>query len=55
METIANALVEKKQIYVVLRDVANAFDKVWHNSLKYKLLRLKIPTILENNAVQLSR
>lgn len=34
-------------MYVVLRDVAKAFDKVWHNGLKYKLLRLKLPTILE--------
>ncbi len=37
-ETIANALAEKKQVYMVLRDVAKAFDKVWHNGLKYKIL-----------------
>lgn len=30
-----------------LRDVAKAFDKVWHNGLKYKLLRLGLPVILE--------
>ncbi len=46
-ETIANALADKQQVYVVLRDVAKAFDKVWHNDLKYKLLRLKLPPILE--------
>jgi len=46
-ETIANALAEKKQVYMVLRDVAKAFDKVWHNGLKYKLLRLGLPDILE--------
>ncbi len=46
-EMIANALAGKQQVYVVLRDVARAFDKVWHNGLKYKLLRLKLPTILE--------
>ncbi len=39
-ETIANALASKEQVYVVLRDVAKAFDKVWHNGLKYKLLEL---------------
>ena len=46
-ETIANALAEKKQVYMVLRNVAKAFDKVWHNGLKYKLLRLGFPAILE--------
>ena len=46
-ETIANALAEKKQVYLVLRDVAKAFDKVWHNGLKYKLLRLGLPDVLE--------
>ncbi len=46
-ETIANALAEKKQVYVVLRDVAKAFDKVWHNGLKHKILRLELPDILE--------
>lgn len=46
-ETIANALADKLQVYVILRDVAKAFDKVWHNGLKYKLLRLGMPTLLE--------
>lgn len=46
-ETIANALAEKKQVFVVLRDVAKAFDKVWHNGLKYKILRLGLPDVLE--------
>ncbi len=45
-ETIANALAEK-QVYVVLRDVAKAFDKVWHTGLKYKSTRLNLPTLLE--------
>ncbi len=31
----------------MLRDVAKAFDKVWHNGLKYKLLQLGLPGILE--------
>ncbi len=46
-EAIANALAQKKQVYIVLRDVAKAFDKVWHNGLKYKLQRLQLPSILE--------
>ncbi len=50
-ETIANALTEKKQVYMVLRDVAKAFDKVWHNGLKFKLLRLQLPDILEKKFV----
>ena len=46
-ETIANSLADKKQVYVTLRDVAKAFDKVWHSGLKYKLTRMKMPNILE--------
>ena len=46
-ETIANALADKNQVFVVLRDVAKAFDKVWHTGLKYKLLHLGLPPILE--------
>jgi hypothetical protein len=32
---------------VVLRDVSGAFDKVWHNGLRYKLFNLGIPEVLE--------
>ncbi len=39
----------KNQVYVVLRDVAKAFDKVWLNGLKCKLLRLKLPSILDKH------
>lgn len=46
-ETIANALANKHRVLVVLRDVAKAFDKVWHNGLKYKILQLNLPTNLE--------
>ena len=35
-----------KQLYVVLRDVAKAFHKVWHNGLKYKLINLGLPDII---------
>ncbi len=47
-ETITNALADKKQVYMVLRDVAKAFDKLWHNGLNYKILRLGLPDTLEN-------
>ncbi len=46
-ETIANVLADKKQVYMVLRDVAKAFNKVWHNGLKYKILKLGLPDIIE--------
>ncbi len=46
-ETIANALAVNRQVYLVLRDVAKTFDKVWHNGLKYKLLHIGLPPLLE--------
>ena len=46
-ETISNALSNKEQVTVVLRDVAKAFDKVWHAGLKYKILKLNLPPPLE--------
>ena len=46
-ETIANSLANKNQVYVVLRDVSKAFDKVWLNGLKYKISRLQLPSIIE--------
>lgn len=46
-ESIAQALARKHQCYVVLRDVSKAFDKVWHNGLKFKLLQIGLPSIIE--------
>ncbi len=46
-ETIANALADRHQVTVVLRDGSKAFDKVWHSGLKYKTLRLGLPPIIE--------
>lgn len=34
------------QCYVILRDVSKAFDKVWHNDLKYKIINLNLPDII---------
>ena len=44
-ETIAHALASKNQCYIVLRDVAKAFDKVWHWGLKYKLAKAGLPDL----------
>ena len=41
-ETIANNLADKNNIDIVLRDVSKAFDKVWLNGLKYKIIQLHL-------------
>ena len=46
-ETIALNQRDKSQCNVVCRDVAKAFDKVWHTGLQYKILRLQLPDVLE--------
>ena len=38
-ETITRALHQNRSIGILSRDVSKAFDKVWHDGLKYKLLR----------------
>lgn len=45
-EIISKALAEKKQCCLVLRDVSEAFDKVWTYGLQYKTLQLQLPHIL---------
>lgn len=45
-EKIANALGNKQQCCIVLRDVSKAFDKVWHEGLKYKIHNSNIPIVL---------
>ena len=45
-EKIANTLANKHQCYLVLRDVAKAFDKVWHNGLRYKLANTQLPDLI---------
>ena len=42
-EEIALSLANKQQTNIVLRDVSKAFDKIWHDGLKYKLMHLNIP------------
>ena len=42
-EAIANQIARKSQCYVILRDVSKAFDKVWHDGLRYKISLLNLP------------
>ena len=37
----------KHQCNIICRDVSKAFDKVWHNGLRYKILKLELPDIIE--------
>lgn len=46
-EKIAINQKEKKQVNLICRDVKKAFDKVWHNGLKAKILRLNLPDCFE--------
>lgn len=42
-ETIANALANKEQCKIILRDVSKAFDKVWHDGLRHRLIGAQMP------------
>lgn len=46
-EIVAQNLSQRHQCHIVLRDVTKAFDKVWHEGLKYKILQLNLPGHLE--------
>ena len=46
-ERIAITQKKKYQCNVVCRDIKKAFDKVWINGLKYKILQLQLPDIIE--------
>ena len=46
-EAIAQSKGDKGQCHVVLRDIEKAFDKVWHQGLKFKILHLNLPEIYE--------
>ena len=45
-ETIATAIGNKNKVNLVLRDISKAFDKVWHEGLKYKLIQANLPNYL---------
>lgn len=40
-----NSLLFPRKVYVVLRDVSKAFDKVWIQGLQYKISQLNLPEI----------
>ena len=42
---------ERSQCTLVCRDVSKAFDKVWHAGLKFKILDLQLPDIMEKNTM----
>ena len=46
-ETIARAIQCRHKASLVLRDVKGAFDKVWHDGLRYKILQLQLPPLIE--------
>ena len=46
-ELIALNQRERSQCTLVCRDVSKAFDKVWHAGLKFKILGLQLPDIME--------
>ena len=46
-EKIAINQKDKHQVNVIGRDVQKAFDKVWHNGLKFKILNLNLPPVFE--------
>ena len=46
-EKIAINQNERGQCNIVCRDVAKAFDKVWHEGLKYKILQAGLPGIIK--------
>ena len=42
-ETISKQQEQRCQTAIITRDVSKAFDKVWHEGLKFKLLQLQLP------------
>lgn len=45
-ENIAKSQGNREHCTMVLRDVSKAFDKVWHDGLKFKLIHLGLPRCL---------
>lgn len=45
-EEIAISQSNREQCNIILRDVSKAFDKIYHNGLKFKILQLHLPRIM---------
>ena len=45
-ELIATAIGNGNKVNVVLRDISKAFDKVWHDGLRIKLIQANLPSYL---------
>ena len=45
-ETIALNQLYKDHCNIICRDISKAFDKVWHQGLKYKIVRTELPSII---------
>lgn len=48
IETVAQYKADRGQCHIVIRDITNAFDKVWHLGFEYKSLHLYLVIPLEN-------
>lgn len=46
-ESIAQHKADGGQCHVILRDITKLFDKVWHLGMKYRILHLGLPVVLE--------
>ena len=45
-ELIVTAIGKGNKVNVVLRDISKAFDKVWHDGLRIKLIQANLPSYL---------
>ena len=46
-ENISKHKANKQNVEIIFRDVQKAFDKVWHEGLKYKIINIRIPQYLK--------
>ena len=46
-EKLANARLNKERACLTFRDISKAFDKVWHNGLRYKIYNIDMPDLLK--------
>ena len=46
-EKVAISQKQHYQCNIVCRDIKKAFDKVWHDGLRYKILNINLPDIIE--------